>query len=71
MNMLGRRTLNVEPSGIVFLTSVGIGIGFLLNCRFSVDLRIGFKIEKSCWFLVGFLKGLYFALTDMLPYSFC
>jgi hypothetical protein len=30
-----------------FLTSVGIGIGFLLKCRFSVMISIGFGIEKK------------------------
>jgi hypothetical protein len=34
----------LEPSGIDFWQLVGIG--FLLKCRFSVRIGIGFEIEK-------------------------
>jgi hypothetical protein len=40
-------TYKVEPSGIDFWQLVGIGIGFLLKCRFSVGIGFGFGIEKS------------------------
>jgi hypothetical protein len=40
-------TFALEPCGIDFLTSVGIGFVFLLNCRFLVKIGIGFGIEKK------------------------
>jgi hypothetical protein len=46
-------TLYVDPCGLDFLTSVGIGIGFLRKCRFSVRIGFGFGMEKSfCVFCV-------------------
>jgi hypothetical protein len=64
----------IEPCRIDFWQSVGIGIGFLLKCRFSVG--IGFGIEKVLrffWYFVGFSvfseKLCFVALTAMLPYS--
>jgi hypothetical protein len=68
----------VEPCGIDFLTSVGIGIGFLLKCRFSVGIGFGFGIEKSCRFLSVFsgfsvfFKNFFFYFTGHITmYSFC
>jgi hypothetical protein len=58
----------VEPCGIDFWQSVGIGIGFLLKCRFSVGIGFGFEIEKSPRFFsvffrfFGFLKKTIFLL---------
>jgi hypothetical protein len=37
----------LDPFGIDFLTSVGIGIGFLLKSRFSVGIGFGFGFKKS------------------------
>jgi hypothetical protein len=48
-------TLQLEPCGLDFLTSVEIGFGFLLKCRFSVGIGFGFEIEKSHQFVSGFL----------------
>jgi hypothetical protein len=57
-----------------FLTSVGIGIGFLRKCRFAVGIGFGFGIEKSFCFFFGFFrvflfkkkkKGFYVTLTDL------
>jgi hypothetical protein len=47
---------------IDFLTSVGIRIGFLLNCRFFVRTGFAFEIEKSGRFLIGFFEKLFFVV---------
>jgi hypothetical protein len=58
----------VEPCGLDFLTSVGIGIGLLLKCRFSVEIGFGFGIEKSRQFFsiffrfFGFFRKIIFAV---------
>jgi hypothetical protein len=56
----------VEPCGIDILTSVGIWIGFLLNCRFSAGLGsvTGLKKVVGFYHLLGFFvffKKLFFA----------
>jgi hypothetical protein len=51
----------IEPCGIDFGQSVGIGIRFLLKCRFSVGIRIGFRIEKEVVFPVVFFVYLVFS----------
>jgi hypothetical protein len=48
----------LEPCGLDFLTSVGIGIGFLRKCRFSVGIGFGFRFKKK-------KKKFYAALTDL------
>jgi hypothetical protein len=67
----------VEPCGIDFWQSVGIGIGFLLKCRFLVGIGIGFGIENSRQVFSGFFLPVFwffpksffvFALMAMLPY---
>jgi hypothetical protein len=45
----------LEPCGMDILTSVGIGISFLLKCRFLVGIGFGLGIEKSHRFFSGFL----------------
>jgi hypothetical protein len=39
----------LEPIGIEFLQSVGIGIGSMQKVRFSFGIGIGFGIQKGCW----------------------
>jgi hypothetical protein len=51
----------VEPCEIDFWQSVGIGIGFLRKCRFSVGIFLGFSVFFEKLFVV--------ALLVMLPYS--
>jgi hypothetical protein len=51
----------IEPSRIDFLTSVGIGIRFLLKCRFSVGISIGFGMKK----VVGFLSVFFLFFSDL------
>jgi hypothetical protein len=67
-------TFALEPWGINFLTSVGIGFGFLLNCRFSFEIGISFGVEKNHRFLSVFIsffdffvfyKMHFLALSDM------
>jgi hypothetical protein len=60
----------LEPCGIDFWQSVGIGIGFLLKCRFSVGIGIGFGIEESRVFgsfsyVFFFLQKLFFVVAWM------
>jgi hypothetical protein len=64
----------LEPCGIDFLTSVGIGFGFLRKCQFSVGIGFGFGfgIAKSSrfflvffGFLVFFNEKFYVALMDL------
>jgi hypothetical protein len=57
----------LESCGIDFLTSVEIGIGFLLKCRFSVGISFGFRDSKK--FFSVFSKNFFF--SGMLLYSFC
>jgi hypothetical protein len=54
--LLAYSDLEEEPSGIDFLTSVGIGIGFLLKCRFSVGIGFGFRDWKKLSVFVSFFE---------------
>jgi hypothetical protein len=42
------------------LTSIGIGIAFLLKCRFSVGIGIGFGVKKVVGYCRFFQKRFSF-----------
>jgi hypothetical protein len=61
-NTYSHQKCDLEPCGHDFLTSVGIGIGFLRKCRFSVVIGFGFGFFRSFCFKK---KTFYVALMDL------